>query len=972
MAAKRNLNNSTNEDKTGTSKSSGKARKKDQTIEDKQRELSERCKTDIEKELKSKRRRSSIILFAIGVLMALFTIIGFIGSLNRAEGDSLNLLDMIYSFLCGMFGFTVFFTGPILIYVAVLIATDKSRTSILTKILQLSGGIVILSTAIQIFFVGSVGEGTTDFFGAVASLYSDGTRLTGGGIIGGVPAWLLLLFGNVGAIVMIILIAFVFVMLISRKSLMDFLGAVGKPVKKVAVTAKEKHAQHKEEMEAYRLEQEQQRLQAESERKEKIIELESNAVGTPATTLQERHDENIEEQKKDSDNFINEINNYNGKVSPKPEEAVQQSNEHLPEIAPESDVHMSCDKLPDLPVADNNGSVQKAQSITADKQEDSEPIPEYFPPLPIYPPEEVNPVEAALNSFIEETNSEQNSSVQREEQFVNDVNAPVAPPAEAPFIADNTDSGIAGTTTAGITDSAAEQEDNQDGDTSDSDKLYTVTLNEEDHPLPPTALLDEIMPGKAQEDIDRELETNANTIVEALRSFGVQTKCIGTCRGPSVTRYELQPAAGVKISKITGLADDISLNLASSGIRIEAPIPNKPAVGIEVPNKIRDTVPFRQLIESSDIAEKKSKLAAVLGKDISGGIVIADIAEMPHLLIAGTTGSGKSVCVNSIIMSILFRSKPEDVKFIMIDPKAVEFMAYNGIPHLLIPVVTDPKKAAGALNWAVGEMLKRYSMFSEYNVRNIHGYNALAAKDPEMDKMSQTVIFIDELADLIMASKNEVEDSICRLAQMARAAGMHLVIATQRPTVDVVTGLIKANIPSRIALKVSSGTDSRVIMDEQGAEKLLGKGDMLFKSVSMPKPIRVQGCWISDKEVERVVDFLKNKFELDYDDDVMKEVERQAELVKGNDKSSDSVGFESGDIDVSDDKLEDAIRIVVENGQASVSTLQRKLKLGFGRAARLVDVMEEMGIVGPSQGSKPREVLMTKEQYYERQMNKQQ
>ena len=383
-------------------------------------------------------------------------------------------------------------------------------------------------------------------------------------------------------------------------------------------------------------------------------------------------------------------------------------------------------------------------------------------------------------------------------------------------------------------------------------------------------------------------------------------------------------------------------------------------------------MPFRQLIESPEIAEKKSKLAAVLGKDISGEIVIADIAEMPHLLIAGTTGSGKSVCVNSIIMSILFRSKPEEVRFIMIDPKAVEFMAYNGIPHLLIPVVTDPKKAAGALNWAVGEMLKRYSMFSEYNVRNIHGFNSLADKDPEMKKMEQIVIFIDELADLIMASKNEVEDSICRLAQMARAAGMHLVIATQRPTVDVVTGLIKANIPSRIALKVSSGTDSRVIMDEQGAEKLLGKGDMLFKSVSMPKPTRVQGCWISDKEVERVVDFLKNKFELDYDDDVIKEVERQAELVKGNDKSSESSGFESGDIDVSDDKLEDAIRIVVENGQASVSTLQRKLKLGFGRAARLVDVMEEMGIVGPSQGSKPREVLMTKEQYYERQMNKQQ
>ena len=802
----------------------------------------------------------------------------------------------------------------------------------------------------------------------MASLYSDGTRLTGGGIIGGLPAWILLMFGNVGAIVIIILIAFVFVMLISRKSLMDFLGAVGKPVKKAAVTAKEKHAQHKEEMEALRREQEQLRLQAESENKERLAQLEMNTVGSEKTTLKDRQKENIEEQKKDSDNFINELKNYNGIVSPKPDEAVQQSSEKLPDIAPESDIHTSCEKLPDLPAmtdksadstVENADYEKQISNVNAESKDivcDTAGTVDEYPPLPDYPPEEVNPVEAALNSFIEEANGEQETIRQREEQFVNDVSAPVSEPVDT----------VVGKT---IGDNAADEHSDED---EISEKLYTVTIDPDNHPLPPTALLDEIMPGKAQEDIDRELETNANTIVEALRSFGVQTKCIGTCRGPSVTRYELQPAAGVKISKITGLADDIALNLASSGIRIEAPIPNKPAVGIEVPNKIRDTVPFRQLIESNEIAEKKSKLAAVLGKDISGEIVIADIAEMPHLLIAGTTGSGKSVCVNSIIMSILFRSKPEEVRFIMIDPKAVEFMAYNGIPHLLIPVVTDPKKAAGALNWAVGEMLKRYSMFSEYNVRNIHGYNSLADKDPDMKKMEQIVIFIDELADLIMASKNEVEDSICRLAQMARAAGMHLVIATQRPTVDVVTGLIKANIPSRIALKVSSGTDSRVIMDEQGAEKLLGKGDMLFKSVSMPKPTRVQGCWISDKEVERVVDFLKNKFELDYDDDVMKEVERQAELVKGNDKSSDSVGFESGDIDVSDDKLEDAIRIVVENGQASVSTLQRKLKLGFGRAARLVDVMEEMGIVGPSQGSKPREVLMTKEQYYERQMNKQQ
>lgn len=963
MAAKRNISADTAKDTTKTN-----TKKRSNASDKNQQEYLERRREELEKQQRSKRRRSSIILFAIGVLLVLFTIIGLISGMGRSEGDSLNMLDMIYSFLCGVFGFTVFFTGPVLIYVAVLIATDKSRTSILTKILQLSGGIVILSTAIQIFFVGSVGEGTTDFIGAVASLYSDGTRLTGGGIIGGLPAWILLMFGNVGAIVIIILIAFVFVMLISRKSLMDFLGAVGKPVKKAAVTAKEKHAQHKEEMEALRREQEQLRLQAESENKERLAQLEMNTVGSEKTTLKDRQKENIEEQKKDSDNFINELKNYNGIVSPKPDEAVQQSGEKLPDIAPESDIHTSCEKLPDLPAmtdksadstVENADYEKQTSNVSAESKDivcDTAGTVDEYPPLPDYPPEEVNPVEAALNSFIEEANGEQETIRQREEQFVNDVSAPVSEPVDT----------VVGKT---IGDNVADEHSDED---EIGEKLYTVTIDPDDHPLPPTALLDEIMPGKAQEDIDRELETNANTIVEALRSFGVQTKCIGTCRGPSVTRYELQPAAGVKISKITGLADDIALNLASSGIRIEAPIPNKPAVGIEVPNKIRDTVPFRQLIESNEIAEKKSKLAAVLGKDISGEIVIADIAEMPHLLIAGTTGSGKSVCVNSIIMSILFRSKPEEVRFIMIDPKAVEFMAYNGIPHLLIPVVTDPKKAAGALNWAVGEMLKRYSMFSEYNVRNIHGYNSLADKDPDMKKMEQIVIFIDELADLIMASKNEVEDSICRLAQMARAAGMHLVIATQRPTVDVVTGLIKANIPSRIALKVSSGTDSRVIMDEQGAEKLLGKGDMLFKSVSMPKPTRVQGCWISDKEVERVVDFLKNKFELDYDDDVMKEVERQAELVKGNDKSSDSVGFESGDIDVSDDKLEDAIRIVVENGQASVSTLQRKLKLGFGRAARLVDVMEEMGIVGPSQGSKPREVLMTKEQYYERQMNKQQ
>ena len=488
--------------------------------------------------------------------------------------------------------------------------------------------------------------------------------------------------------------------------------------------------------------------------------------------------------------------------------------------------------------------------------------------------------------------------------------------------------------------------------------------------LPPVNLLNPVQKKLTQADIDNEIDRNSKKLVEALQSFGVQTKLVGVSRGPSVTRYELQPAPGVKISKITGLQDDIALNLASAGVRIEAPIPNKSAVGIEVPNKARDTVFFRELVDTTEF--KKSfdkKLETVLGKDISGAMVTCNIAKMPHLLIAGTTGSGKSVCVNSIIMSILMKSTPQDVRLIMVDPKKVEFMMYNGIPHLLIPVVTDPKKAAGALAWAVNEMLNRYKQFSDNNVRDFTGFNELA-KDPDsgLMKMSHIVIFIDELADLMMASPKDVEDSIVRLAQMARAAGMHLVIATQRPTVNVVTGLIKANIPSRIALMVASQTDSRVILDVSGAEKLLGNGDMLYMPVGLPKPVRVQGCFVSDKEVERVVEFIKQTFQAEYDELVMEEVERQTEMVASAQDSKSSGNSDSGDIDTSDERLEEAIDFVVESGTCSTSSLQRRLKLGYGRAARLVDIMEEMGIVGPLEGSKPRQVLMTKQEWAERKL----
>lgn len=459
-----------------------------------------------------------------------------------------------------------------------------------------------------------------------------------------------------------------------------------------------------------------------------------------------------------------------------------------------------------------------------------------------------------------------------------------------------------------------------------------------------------------------ELKANATKLVDTLKSFGVETRIVDICRGPSVTRYEIQPAAGVKISRITNLADDIALNLAAGGIRIEAPIPNKAAVGIEVPNKNRATVTLREIVDTPQYKSAKSKLFVALGKDIAGNCTYADLAKMPHLLVAGTTGSGKSVCLNAMIVSILYNATPDEVKLLMIDPKQVEFTVYNGIPHLIVPVVSDPRKASGALAWAVTEMLTRYKTFSDNNVRDISGYNSICESIGQK-KMPQIVIFIDELSDLMMAAPHEVEDSICRLAQMARAAGMHLVIATQRPSVDVITGLIKANIPSRLSLKVSSQIDSRTIIDAAGAEKLLGNGDMLFYPVGIAKPIRVQGCFLSDKEVETVVDYIKGQEQSAYDDDVMQEIERQA--VQDKKKSSASSADDGDDDREADEMIPKAIEVVVDAQMASTTLLQRKLKLGYARAARIVDNLEERGIIGPYEGSKPRKVLISKQQWYE-------
>ena len=463
-------------------------------------------------------------------------------------------------------------------------------------------------------------------------------------------------------------------------------------------------------------------------------------------------------------------------------------------------------------------------------------------------------------------------------------------------------------------------------------------------------------------DYAAEMKTTAKKLVDTLKSFGVETNLIGVSRGPSVTRYELQPAPGVKINRITNLADDIALNLAPAGVRIEAPIPNKSAVGIEIPNQHKSMVTLREIISSAEFQNAKSKLNVALGKDITGNATCTDIAKMPHLLIAGTTGSGKSVCLNCMIVSILYEAKPSEVKLLMIDPKQVEFSIYNGIPHLLVPVISDVRKAAGSLAWAVSEMENRYKAFSACGVRDIKGFNKYVLDHPEQQFMPQIIIFIDELNDLMMVSPKEVEDSICRLAQKARAAGMHLVVATQRPSVDVITGIIKANIPSRLSLFVSSQVDSRTILDTVGAEKLLGNGDMLFNPVGMSKPVRIQGAFLSDEEIENVVSFIKEQEEVEYDSEVMDEIARNAAADNKKKSAQASAGDEVGD---ADGMVTAAIDVVVECQAASTTLLQRKLRLGYARAARIMDELEQRGVVGPSEGSKPRKVLMTQLQLAE-------
>ncbi len=495
-------------------------------------------------------------------------------------------------------------------------------------------------------------------------------------------------------------------------------------------------------------------------------------------------------------------------------------------------------------------------------------------------------------------------------------------------------------------------------------------LVKKEYRFPPISLL-KLDTSPKNVDISDELHTNAQKLVETLRSFKVRTRIVNVSRGPAITRYELAPEEGVRVRAIANLVDDIALNLATTGVRIEAPIPGKAAVGIEVPNKTVSTVYLRELVDTETFRKAQSKLNVSLGVDVAGDPVFLDIAKMPHLLIAGATGMGKSVCINSIITSLLYKAKPDEVKLILVDPKKVELNIYNGLPHLLVPVVSDPKKAAGSLHWAVTEMERRFELIEDVGVRDVKNYNNVTKDDPDREFLPQIVIIIDELADLMMTAPDDVEESICRLAQKARAAGMHLIIGTQRPSVDVITGLIKANVPSRIAFTVASQTDSRVVLDMAGAEKLIGRGDMLYAPVGASKPIRVQGAFVSESEVENIVTFIKDNDggKAEYSSDIMDSIERAAAAC-GSGKKGGLQLDDDGNDDGGDPMLKQAIELAIESGKISTSLIQRRLSLGYGRAAKLIDAMEKRGIVSPPEGQKPRTVLITKQQYMEMVVNR--
>lgn len=816
--------------------------------------------------------------------------------------------NSIHNVLLGLFGVSVFLVPVIMIYVSIMIALDKGEHYVSVRVLQCFILILLISGFVQIVFSGEL-QGENLFDEILPILFSEGKKLRGGGLLSIIIAGpLLALFKRTGATIIIILFIFVFIMIMANKTVID------------------------------------------------LFKMIRNAANKASAARAKNY--------KETEDFI---------APPGAKKAVP--NADVPEnAAKEKQKNFNIDiPIPSSKKLSRNEQVKATGTLTE-------------PPKDLAEPENISPIPESAPK-IEDKKVETDKQVAKEtmkhaSSELDDIikKAASVPPKPTPKTCPDADEqgqlkkDIANamkkkqSTLASDKINTTEELDMPDAPTA-ADIQNEISENKHEavvYKFPPVSLLKEADNDRNAEDAEAEMKANADTLVDTLKSFGVQTRIVDIHRGPTVTRYELQPSAGVKISKITALADDIALNLAAAGVRIEAPIPGKAAVGIEVPNRVKDVVSIREMIESPEFAAAKSKLSFVVGKNIDGEVIVGDIGKMPHVIIAGTTGSGKSVCTNSIIMSILYNATPDEVRLVLIDPKMVEFKTYDGIPHLLIPVVTDPRKAAGALSWAVQEMLKRYKLFADSNVRDLNGYNEMAAETDGVEPLPRIVIAIDELADLMMACANEVEDSICRLAQMARAAGMHLIIATQRPTVDVITGLIKANIPSRIALTVSSQIDSRTIIDTAGAEKLLGYGDMLYYPQGIPKPIRIQGCFVSTKEVEAVVEFIKSGGTVEYSNEIIEEIEKAMPVPKGEKSGDNSSDVPVGDSDA--DIIDRAVDVLCDAGQASVSYLQRKLKLGYARAARIMDQLEELGVVGPYEGSKPRSVLVTKEMWAQRKL----
>lgn len=804
------------------------------------------------------RRFWSYILFFFGILELLITFV---------EGDG--LWKWLHELNRGLFGVTVFLFAPMIIYVALMIASDVTHNKVIAKVVEGSVLMLLISGMAQIIQVGSV-DGSS-FWLKLVGLFNDGKQLRGGGLASALLGWpLLSLFKRVGAGIVIVLVAFTFIMLLTNVTLPQLLKAVSKPFVKSYEAVNEE-----------RIERAAQPPKPPSEKKEP---------------------------------------RRNGRVD-------------IAKFYPDDGPDTAAEAF--VPVAEAEEATDKVDASKID--------------MPVHPVKAPVITHEKLEETAKTTDNEELKKIienaigdSREEKKSKDE--PVKPPVV------------------------------------NVDKNGQTTFFEKDNKIsayvyPPVDILKYAKNPVASEIVQQEIQEKSAKLVETLETYGAKTRIVGIHRGPSVTRYELQPAAGVRVSKITGLADDIALNLAAMSVRIEAPVPGKACIGIEVPNDHRDTVSLRELIDSEEYRKAKGKLTFAVGKDIEGNIIIGDIAKMPHMLVAGTTGSGKSVFTNSIILSILYHASPDEVKLILIDPKKVEFPIYNKIPHLLIPVVTEPLKAAGALGWAVNEMNKRYLMFEANNVKNLQEFNDMVLEErskpveeqdevrAKIDLLPQIVIVVDEFADLMMAARSEVEDSVLRLAQLARAAGIHMIIATQSPRADVLTGLIKSNIPSRVSLSVSSNVDSRVILDESGAEKLLGNGDLLYKPVGVKKPIRMQSGYAATSEIREVVNFLKNEHTAEYSDEVIAEVEENTPQPK----DSGSAGSDNVSVNPDDDLVNQAISIIVQTNNASTAFLQRKLKLGFPRAARIMDEIEEMGIIGPQEGSKARKINITKEEWAEMQ-----